>query len=219
MTDLTLVRHGETVWHAEHRYAGSSDIPLTARGRQQARWLAEWAERTEFDAIRASPLARARETAEAVARATGLTTPTDERLAELDFGAAEGLTGTEMTDRFGGAREAFVRDPVADHLPGGEDPKQAVERMMACLTALVSDYPDGRVLVVGHGTIQRLVLCHLLGLPLRDYRRHFPVVRNCGVTTVRWNPTADPDTVALIEYNVPTDASGSEPRHHTDSAP
>jgi len=204
MTELTLVRHGETIWHAEHRYAGSSDIPLTAHGRQQAQQLAEWAADAELDAVWSSPLVRARDTATAVAAATGLSTPTDERLAELDFGAAEGLTSTEMTERFGAAREAFVRDPVASHLPGGEDPRQAVERMMACLTELTAQHPDGRVLVVGHGTIHRLVLCHLLGLPIRDYRRLFPIVRNCGVTTVRCDRTTDPGTVALVEYNVPT---------------
>src|SRR5699024_5050285 len=134
MTELTMVRHGETVWHAEHRYAGSSDIPLNAHGRQQAQQLARWAADVELDAMWASPLMRARDTADAVAHTTGLTVHTDERLTELDFGAAEGLTSTEMTERFGAAREAFVRDPVTDHLPGGEDPRHAVERMMACLT-------------------------------------------------------------------------------------
>lgn len=217
MTDLTLVRHGETVWHAEHRYAGSSDIPLTERGRQQAEWLAAWAERTHLDAVRASPLVRAHDTAEAVTRATGLTTHTDARLTEVDFGAAEGLTSAEMASRFGAAREAFEQDPVAHHLPGGEDPQHAAERMTACLTELANGYPDGKILVVGHGTIQRLVLCRLLGLPLRDYRRHFPIVRNCGLTTIRWNPAAEPDTVALIEYNVPTEPSGSESEHDADS--
>lgn len=211
MTDLTLVRHGETVWHAEHRYAGSSDVALTERGRQQAERLAGWAKHAGFDVIRASPLVRARETADVVARATGLPAHADERLAELDYGQAEGLTSAEMTERFGGARQAFVRDPVAHHLPGGEDPRHAVERMMACLTALAEDHPDGRALLVGHGTINRLVLCHLLGLPLRHYRRHFPVVRNCGVTTVRWNGTDDPAAVALIEYNTPTDTPAFDP--------
>lgn len=217
MTELTLVRHGETVWHAEHRYAGSSDIALTAHGRQQAQRLAGWAEQADLDAIWASPLVRARDTAEVVARTTGLTAHTDERLAELDFGAAEGLTSTEMTERFSAARQAFVQDPVAHHLPGGEDPHQAVARMMACLTALVEGHPDGRVLVVGHGTITRLVLCRLLGLPLRHYRRHFPVVRNCGITTVRWDGTDDPGTVALIEYNVPIDSPDFDPQSNVDS--
>lgn len=206
MTDLTLVRHGETVWHAEHRYAGSSDVPLTDRGRQQAERLAGWAKQADLDAVWTSPLARAHDTADVVARATGLDARADERLAELDYGEAEGLTSTEMTERFGETRQAFEQDPVAHHLPGGEDPRHAVDRLMACLTSLADEYPDGRVLVVAHGTAKRLVLCHLLGFPLRHYRRHFPTVRNCGVTTVRWNGTDDPGPVALLEYNVPIDS-------------
>jgi len=211
MTELTLVRHGETIWHAEHRYAGSSDIPLTPRGRLQAQELAECLAHTGLDAIHTSPLIRARDTAEAVGRAAGLTVHTDARLTELDFGAAEGLTGAEMTERFDTARQDFVRDPVTHHLPGGEDPRRAVRRMTACLTELTAQHPDGRVLVVGHGTIQRLVLCHLLGLPLQNYRRHFPTVRNCGLSTVRWDGTDEPSTVALIEYNIPTGSAGTGP--------
>lgn len=211
MTDLTLVRHGETGWHAEHRYAGTSDIALTERGRQQAERLAGWAEQAGLDAVWTSPLVRASDTADAVARATGLRARTDERLTELDYGEAEGLTGAEMTERFGGVRQAFEQDPVAHHLPGGEDPRHAVERMTACLTAITGEHPDGRVLLVGHGTINRLVLCHLLGLPLRHYRRHFPVVRNCGLTTIRWDGTDDPATVSLIEYNIPTDSPAFDP--------
>lgn len=205
MTELTLTRHGETVWHAEHRYAGSSDVALTDGGRQQAERLAGWAKHAGLDAVWTSPLTRARDTADIVARATGLTARADERLTELDYGEAEGLTSSEMAERFGEARRAFEEDPVAHHLPGGEDPHHAVDRLMACLTVLVGEYPDGRVLVVGHGTIKRLVLCRLLGLPLRYYRRRFPTVRNCGVTTVRWDGTDDPGNVALIEYNTPID--------------
>ena len=63
MTRLVLVRHGETIWHAENRYAGSSDIPLSPRGLEQAEQLAKWASRADLAAIWISPLRRARETA------------------------------------------------------------------------------------------------------------------------------------------------------------
>lgn len=211
MTDLTLVRHGETVWHADNRYAGSSDVALTERGRQQAEQLAGWAKQAHLDAVWASPLVRARETADVVGRATGLSVRADERLAELDFGEGEGLTSAEMTERFGEARQAFQRDPVAHHLPGGEDPHHAVERAMACLAEIVAKHRDERVLVVGHGTVTRLVLCHLLGIELRHYRRHFPVVRNCGVTTLRWDGTDAPAAAALLEYNTPIDFPAFDP--------
>jgi broad specificity phosphatase PhoE len=63
MTELVLVRHGETVWHAENRYAGRSDVPLTPRGQEQAGALARWATGAGLDAVLTSPLCRARETA------------------------------------------------------------------------------------------------------------------------------------------------------------
>lgn len=205
MTDLILVRHGETVWHAENRYAGSSDIALTGRGRQQAERLADWAERAQLDALWVSPLRRARDTAAPVAHATGLSPRIDERLVELDFGQAEGLTKAEMNRRFPGARKAFEEDPVGHPLPAGEDPNHAVVRAIACLTEIVREHPDGRALVVWHVTLKRLLLCRLLGIPLRHYRNRFPAVRNCAITTVRWNGTG---LAALLEYNAPI-ASGA----------
>jgi broad specificity phosphatase PhoE len=147
-----------------------------------------------------SPLSRARRTADPVARATGLDPHVDDRLIELDFGRAEGLTAEEMTREFPEARAAFVADPVTHHLPGGEDPNHAVERLTSCVGDIVRAHPEGRVLVVGHSTAHRLLLCHLLGLPLRSYRRVFPVLRNGAVTTVRWDGTGQ---AALLDLNRP----------------
>ncbi|PXY33489.1 histidine phosphatase family protein [Prauserella sp. PE36] len=198
MTDLVLVRHGETVWHHDNRYTGRTDVSLTERGRQQANLLAHWATHAGLTAMWASPLSRAQDTAKAVTSAIGLRATVDDRLTELDFGEGEGLTGQEMAARFPEARQAFQADPVAFHLPGGEDPVRAAERAERCLADVVAAAPEGRVLVVGHSTLHRLVLCRLLGLPLSTYRTVFPVVRNCAITTVRWTGTG---RAALIEFN------------------
>ncbi|PRX47160.1 putative phosphoglycerate mutase [Prauserella shujinwangii] len=202
MTDLVLVRHGETVWHDGNRYTGRTDVGLTEHGRRQAERLGQWARAAELTAVWASPLSRARDTAAAVTAATGLQAEVDGRLAELDFGRGEGLTGAEMSRAFPEARAAFQDDPVTHHLPGGENPVHAVERAAACALDIVAAQPGGTVLVVGHSTLHRLLLCHLLGLPLSRYRRVFPVLRNCAITTVRWNGT---DQAALIEYNLPVE--------------
>jgi broad specificity phosphatase PhoE len=199
---IVLVRHGETVWHAENRYAGSSDVAVTRRGREQAELLAAWAKTAGLSALWCSPLARARDTAAAVARTTGLQPRVDARLRELDFGEGEGCTIAEMERRFPDRVAAFRADPVANHLPGGEDPRGAAERGAACVRDLALAHPGGRVLVVTHTTLLRLVLCQLLGLPLSEYRRVFPFVRNCGLTEVR----LDRDVVSLLEYNVPIEA-------------
>lgn len=204
MTYLVLVRHGETVWHAENRYAGVSDIALTTRGLEQAAQLAAWARTARLAAVWASPLSRARLTATACADVSGIALKVDERLRELDFGAGEGLTSTEMSHRFPDALQAFRADPVANHLPDGEDPVKAAARFTACLYDIAQQHPDGRVLVVAHTTAIRLALCRLIGVPLSEYRRLFPFVRNCGLTELR---LTDGQT-AILEFNTPIEPEG-----------
>ncbi|MFJ9412872.1 histidine phosphatase family protein [Streptomyces sp. NPDC101227] len=199
MTDFILVRHGETVWHAENRYAGRTDVPLTDRGRDQAAALATWAATASLTAVRSSPLARARLTAAPAADACGLTPRIDERLYELDFGRGEGLTRDEMRQLFPERVAAFLADPVENHLPGGEHPRHAAERAAACLTDLAREQPDGRILVVAHSTLLRLLLCHLLGIPLADYRRVFPRLHNGALTEIRLAP----GRTALLSLNTP----------------
>jgi arylformamidase len=197
VTALVLARHGETVWHAAHRYAGSSDVPLTPEGHRQAADLAAWAATAGLDAVWTSDLSRARETAAPSARATGLPVRVDPRLRELDFGDGEGLTHAEMAQRWPEAYAAFEADPAAHPLPGGEDPAAAVARARAAPDEAATAHPGGRVLVVCHGTLLRLLLCHVLGVPPREYRRLFPDVRSAALTEVR---LAD-GSAALLSYN------------------
>ncbi|GGM80422.1 alpha-ribazole phosphatase [Longimycelium tulufanense] len=202
MTNLVLVRHGETVWHAENRYAGRSDVALTRRGHEQAEHLGQWAKGADLAALWCSPLSRSRDTAAAVARTTGLEPRVDTRLREVDFGEGEGLTSGEMAERFPRARAAFRRDPVAYHLPGGEPPTEAVARALGCLLEIVTAHPDGRVLIVGHSTLNRLLLCHFLGVPLARYRDLFPVIGNCTLAELRWDGIGQ---AALLQLNTPVE--------------
>ena len=142
MTYLVLVRHGETVWHAENRYAGISDIALTTRGLEQAAQLAAWARTARLSAVWASTLSRAQLTAAACAEVAGTPLRVDERLRELDFGAGEGLTSAQMRDRFPDAPDAVRADPVASHMPDGEDPVKAADRFTACLYDIADQHPD-----------------------------------------------------------------------------
>jgi probable phosphoglycerate mutase len=201
MTQIVLVRHGETVWHAENRYAGRTDVALTTRGHEQAERLAEWAAAAELDAIWCSPLSRARETAAAAAVASGLEPHVDARLRELDFGRGEGLTTAEMQQQCPDELEAFQSDPIANHLPGGEDPRAAVIRAVACLHDIARAHPHGRVLVVAHTTLIRLTLCHLIGVPIGNYRKLLPFVRNVALTEIRIGDNG----TSLLQYNAPLD--------------
>ncbi|MFV0131270.1 histidine phosphatase family protein [Streptomyces sp. HMX112] len=200
MTDFVLVRHGETEWHADNRYAGRTDVPLTALGRRQAATLGAWAAGQRLDAVLCSPLSRARLTAEPAATALGLVPRVDERLQEVDFGRGEGLTRSEMAEEFPDELAAFLRDPVTHHLPGGEDPAAAARRATGCLTGFVDELPGGRVLVVAHSTLVRLALCELLGIPLARYRQVFPALENGALTELRLFPGG---RASLLRLNVP----------------
>lgn len=202
MTRLVLARHGETVWHAENRYAGLSDIELTPSGHAQARRLAVWAASAGLSAVWASTLSRAQITAAAAAKAADVPLRVDERLRELDFGQGDGLTAAEMRERFPEARAAFEADPAAHPLPGGEDPYGAAARFTAALDDIRAAHPGERVLVVAHTTAIRLALCRLIGVPLGSYRRLFPRLDNCALTELRLRD----GEVAVLQFNSPMGA-------------
>ncbi|WP_336206079.1 histidine phosphatase family protein [Nonomuraea sp. LPB2021202275-12-8] len=202
MTNLVLVRHGETVWHAENRYAGISDIVLTPRGREQAARLASWAATAGLSGVWASPLSRSQITAAASAEAADVGLVVDARLRELDFGQGEGLTSAEMNERFPEARAAFEADPGANPLPGGEDPSAAADRFVAALRDICAVRSNGRVLVVAHTTAIRIALCRLIGVPLGEYRRLFPSLDNCALTELRLRG----ERAAILQYNSPIGA-------------
>jgi broad specificity phosphatase PhoE len=199
MTLITLVRRGQTVWHREDRYVGSSDVALAPRGRSQAALLARWAAIVELTSILSSDLSRARVTAEECTAATGLSFTIDPRLRELNLGQVEGLTRAEMRARFPEEHRAFKSDPVTQHFPGGENPVLAADRFTAALHDATAADPHGHVLVIAHSTAIRLALCRLLGIPLRSYRRAFPSLGNCTLTTLRHKH----GRTGLLRYNSP----------------
>jgi probable phosphoglycerate mutase len=200
MSRIMLARHGETLWHAENRYAGRTDVSLTEKGIAQAKLLATWASNAKLNAVWSSPLSRARLTASPVADAAGLPLQIDERLLELDFGRGEGRTDAEMCNEFPEERAAFLLNPVIHHLPEGEDPVSAAERGTAALRAIaIASGQSSRTLVVAHNTLFRLVLCSLLDIPLRRYRSIFPSFANDAITEIEITET----NIGLLSFNIP----------------
>jgi broad specificity phosphatase PhoE len=199
VTRLVLIRHGETIWHAENRYAGSIDIPLSPRGLEQAERLANWASSADLAAVWVSPLLRARETVLPSERAAGITARVDSRLREIHFGRGEGLTNTEIRQSFPEAFAAFQSDPVSHHLPGGEDPRDVALRAIECFKEIETMHPRGRVLVVTHNTLIRVALCQLLGVPLSKYRAVFPAIANGALSEIGLQD----GHVALLKFNLP----------------
>ncbi len=149
MTVFALVRHGETDWNRERRIQGSTDIPLNETGREQARATGELLSSRRWTGLVASPLSRAAETARLIGAAVGLGEPELEpRLAERDYGEAEGLTGPEIDALF----------PDGADVPGREPREAVAERVVAALHDLAARHPGEAVIVVAHGGVIRSVL-------------------------------------------------------------
>lgn len=197
---LLLARHGQTVWHAENRYAGISDVSLTATGRAQAEALGRWAASRPVDAVWTSPLSRAIATAEPACRVLGLTPQREPGLRECDFGVLEGRTLAEFAAEDPAAARAFRDDPVAHPFPGAEDPAAAAGRGAAALRRIAAAHPGERVLVVAHNTLLRLVLCTLLSIPAGRYRSVFPRLRNAAISELLLESGG---SAALLSLNVP----------------
>lgn len=201
-TRLVLARHGQTVWHHENRYAGVSDVDLSELGHRQADSLARWATRTRPDCVVSSPVRRALETANPVARALGQEALVVAGLREVAFGVAEGRTIEEMRAGDPAMVERFRSDPVRHHFPDGEDPADAAERVSRSLRDLARAARGSTVLVVAHSTALRLGLCRLLGIDVRRYRSVFPRLDNGTLTELAIDPDV-PDHAALLSFNVP----------------
>jgi broad specificity phosphatase PhoE len=195
-TTIVLARHGRTEWHHGNRYTGSTDLPIDEVGVQQAQQLKLWAIDYAPDVLWASPMLRARQTITPTAEALGLTPALDARLREVDFGMAEGKMLSELPPA---VAKAFQLDPVRDHVPGGEDPAEAADRVHEVFQEIGRAHQGQKVLVVAHNTLIRLLTCRVLGLRLNDYRRLLPALGPAALVRFRWQD----GTVGLEAYNVP----------------
>jgi broad specificity phosphatase PhoE len=178
VTTLLLVRHGETDWNRDGRWQGLSDTRLNDRGREQARQLASQID--GVDVVYSSDLARARETAEIVAKRLGLQVRLDERLRERGFGEWEGLDADEIEDRFAEAHRRWKAGEGA----GAEnaEPFDAfAARIHGFLEDVLERHPGESVLVVSHGGSIRVIHAFAAGLDYVRDHRSIPGVPNCVV--------------------------------------
>lgn len=153
MTQLILIRHGETVWNREHRMQGQHDSPLTEVGVRQAHLLGRRFKDEIFGALYSSDLGRAHQTAHSIAEATGSRIIVDRRLRERHFGVFEGLTGTEIEHNYPHEYLRFKSRDPAFVVTGGESARQFQVRCMDCLSELAVRHAGERIVVVTHGLV------------------------------------------------------------------
>lgn len=153
VTTVLAVRHGETAWNRETRIQGQLDIPLNPLGLAQAQRLAQALDGQGLHAIYSSDLARARQTAEAVASLQGLTVLLDAGLRERGFGMFEGLTWAEIETRWPTESERWRRRDPEFAAQGGESLQDFYGRAVATVETLAARHPGQTVLIVAHGGV------------------------------------------------------------------
>jgi probable phosphoglycerate mutase len=182
---LILVRHGETEHNRGNITLGRFDAPLNERGRAQARAVAASFVRPP-DAIYASPLARAFETAASIGSATGIVPVADDGLIEMDVGEMEHRTGAELRERYPDFLRAWLSDECADaRMPGGETLREVQDRAWDAVERICGAHPDGTVVAVTHNFVILTLICRILGLPIARFRRMRPALGSKSVIDVR----------------------------------
>lgn len=184
MTELLLVRHGETVWNNQGRLQGQQDSQLTAVGLAQAQAIANRLRAEAFTALYSSDLARAYQTAQAIGQITGRVVVVDQRLREQAYGIFEGLTEAESAAQHPTIYQAF-RSTADFVVPGGESRVMLRQRALAVFADLAQRHRHERIVVVAHGGLLSAFLRYLLNLaPLEPtpYRLH-----NASLSQVRFD--------------------------------
>ena len=184
MTEILLVRHGETLWNQQGRMQGQQDSPLTELGVRQARQLAARLKNVAFAALYSSDLGRAYRTAVSIADETGHEVVSDIRLRERNFGIFEGLTHAEIKARYPEYHEAFAKRDPHFVMPGGESARTFYERCLGCLAEIALRHEGESAVVVAHGLVLDSVYRAALGMRI-EQPRGFPLL-NCSINTFRY---------------------------------
>ena len=172
MLRVILVRHGETDWNQERRVQGSgSDRQLTETGRQQAESIGLRLKQEGIQAIYSSPLQRALDTAQAIARHHQAEAQIEPSLNEIDAGELEGIPTKKIGSYLNQLLARERRDESVSKLYGGEMLTEVQQRAWSTIQRLVDKHRDGAIVVVSHYFVILSIICSVLGLPLSEMGR------------------------------------------------
>lgn len=180
---LYCVRHGESTYNVEGRLQGQSDTRLSPLGQKHAAAVAATLGKLPIEAVYASPLSRARETAQPLADALGLPVECDERLKEINIGVFQGALASELSDRFPEEAARWRSQDPDYRIPGGESRRDLMLRAEAALRA-IHESGHRQVAVVAHGGVLAAALKTLLQVPAE--RNPF-MLYNGSISMLEWD--------------------------------
>ena len=180
MTEIILIRHGETEWNASEVFRGRADIDLNETGIRQAELLGKYLSREKIDHIYSSPLKRAVSTAEAIAGFQKKKVETVDNLIDFDYGEWQGLTIEQVKDIDDVLYQDWLDTPEQMKIPGGENLENVLDRAMRFVVGSVIKCREGKIAVVSHRVVLKVIICALLKLD----NSHFWDIRidNGGIT-------------------------------------
>lgn len=186
MTRVYFVRHGQSESNLITQFAGSLDMPLTEKGRQQAEASARFLRAVPFTAVYASDLCRAYDTGLAVAQMQEIPITGDTRLREIFAGEWEGRTYSDLERDFPDSYGAWRHRIGLARCPGGESVAQLQERVRACVEEIVRRHPGETLCIATHATPIRVMECVWTHTPLSQMHT-IPWVSNASVTVAEYD--------------------------------
>lgn len=170
--DLILVRHGETEWNRLGLIQGLGAAPLNSRGREQAEDAARLLRGEAPFVLYTSPLLRAAQTAEAIARrAGGITAIELPALSEMDVGELDGLEGAQLRELFPEVMRQWDENPDETVMPGGESMLSVQSRAWRAVRNLATAHESETVIAVTHNFTIQAIVCAALDMPLKSFRK------------------------------------------------
>jgi len=185
MTRIILIRHGQTAWNKVERIRGQVDVPLDEVGLAQAEATAkrvanEW----QPVAVYCSPLGRAVQTAQPIARYLGQDARAVAGFYDMNFGQWQGLSPEEVTQRWPQLARTWLEAPHKAIFPGGESLARVRQRSMEALHQVIARHEGAVVAIVGHTVVNRVLLCAVLGLDNSNYWRIGQ--ETCAINVFEW---------------------------------
>ncbi len=208
MTEIILVRHGETEWNVKEVFRGRIDIELNETGVKQAELLAEYLSDLKIDAVYSSPLKRALKTAEMITKHHKLDVEIAPGLIDFDYGKWQGLSHEEVKGRYKELYAQWTKNPHQITMPAGESLNNVSKRATAIVNEVIARY-RGTVVLVSHRVVNKVLICALSGLD----NSHFWNIRQdtCGITSF----TYENNRFILAKHN---DTSFLRPLHKAPSS-
>src|SRR4030042_2971704 len=194
MTELLLIRHGETEWNAGEIFRGRADVNLNEKGIVQAKLLGEYLKNSRLETVYSSPLQRAVRTAERIAKHHTLDVTTESALIDMDYGEWQGMPLAEVKKIYKNLYIKWETSPENVKFPGGECLDDVRNRAVTAVNKIVKKH-KGSVVLVSHRVVNKVLICFMLGLD----NSHFWNIRRdtCGISTFSY----EKGQFMLIKHN------------------